>query len=208
MSTAAAGTESCKEFPEKIVICAAICTCQEERKAEPTLQRQLCVDDQLEKNLQLCPDTNIVPEVPYYVNTEANLAVPLLTKKTQTISWRRGINAVRVQDALLNNPFADWSLAQQYARGETTFKKIRNAIEESRRPEFMTKEQKKSLIRDYGEMKAMLRKPDVVLLKDPHGDLSLGNIKDVVEIKFPPDHWQDGQKEAYTVINNGAEPNC
>ncbi len=207
MSDTTASTEPCKEFPEKSVICEAICICKAAHIANQAMKPQNCVDKRLEGNLEMFPDTNIVPEPPYYVDTDANLALPLITEKTQTISWRRGVNAVRVQDALLNSPFADWSLAQQYVRGETTFKKIRNTLEEVRRPEVMTKEQKKMLIRDYDDIDGTFRRPDVVLLKDPHGDLSLGNIKDVVEIKFPPDDWQDnGQEDAYTVINNGKKP--
>jgi len=44
------------------------------------------------------------------------------------------------------------------------------------------------------------RRPDIVVVKDPTKPPTRGNIKDVYEVKFPPDDWGPGQKEAYRHI--------
>ena len=46
----------------------------------------------------------------------------------------------------------------------------------------------------------MIRRPDVVIVKDPNKPPVQENIKQVVEIKFPPDVMSDPQKEAYIQI--------
>lgn len=46
----------------------------------------------------------------------------------------------------------------------------------------------------------MVRRPDVVIVKDPAKPPTQDNIKQVVEIKFPPDKRNPRQAEAYTQI--------
>ncbi len=41
------------------------------------------------------------------------------------------------------------------------------------------------------------RRPDIVVVKDPTRPPTHANIKDVYEVKFPPDDWGPGQKKAY-----------
>ena len=45
-----------------------------------------------------------------------------------------------------------------------------------------------------------IRIPDVVVLKDPRGQITQANINMIYEIKFPPDDWKDGQEKAYEKI--------
>jgi hypothetical protein len=45
------------------------------------------------------------------------------------------------------------------------------------------------------------RRPDVVLAKDPTKPLTRDNIKQVIDIKYPPDDWAPGQREAYAQID-------
>ena len=51
----------------------------------------------------------------------------------------------------------------------------------------------------------MVRRPDVVLTKNPLLPPTQDNLKGVFEIKFPPDAWGKGQKKAYEKI---AGPNA
>jgi hypothetical protein len=46
----------------------------------------------------------------------------------------------------------------------------------------------------------MVRRPDVIIVKDPSRPPTQDNIKQVVEIKFPPDTMDDLQYEAYIRI--------
>ncbi|OBY88810.1 nuclease [Pseudomonas sp. AU11447] len=46
----------------------------------------------------------------------------------------------------------------------------------------------------------MIRRPDVVIVKDPSKPPTQDNIKQVVEMKFPPDPADKGQKDAYAEI--------
>jgi hypothetical protein len=46
----------------------------------------------------------------------------------------------------------------------------------------------------------MVRRPDVVIVKDPAKPPTQDNIKQVVEIKFPPDRMDRSQEDAYTRI--------
>jgi hypothetical protein len=46
----------------------------------------------------------------------------------------------------------------------------------------------------------MVRRPDVIIVKDPNKPPTHDNIKQVVEIKFPPDKMDRAQEEAYTRI--------
>ncbi|MFN3416624.1 MAG: VRR-NUC domain-containing protein [Caldimonas sp.] len=46
----------------------------------------------------------------------------------------------------------------------------------------------------------MVRRPDVVIVKDPAKPPTQDNIKQVVEIKFPPDTWSKEQKADYERI--------
>ncbi|HBO3685980.1 TPA: VRR-NUC domain-containing protein [Pseudomonas aeruginosa] len=48
--------------------------------------------------------------------------------------------------------------------------------------------------------KGMIRRPDVVIVKDPSKPPAQANIKQVVEMKFPPDPWNDEQNEQYAKI--------
>lgn len=49
----------------------------------------------------------------------------------------------------------------------------------------------------------MVRRPDVVIVNDPARGPTQDNIKQVVEIKFPPDKMDDPQREAYAQIAGG-----
>lgn len=46
----------------------------------------------------------------------------------------------------------------------------------------------------------MIRRPDVVIVKDPTKPPTRDNIKQVVEMKFPPDPASNEQKDAYAEI--------
>lgn len=46
----------------------------------------------------------------------------------------------------------------------------------------------------------MVRRPDVIVVNDPTKPPTQDNIKQVVEIKYPPDDWSKPQKDAYAVI--------
>lgn len=48
--------------------------------------------------------------------------------------------------------------------------------------------------------KGMIRRPDVVIVKDPNKPPTQDNIKQVVEMKFPPDQKNREQTEAYAAI--------
>ncbi|UQY34199.1 VRR-NUC domain-containing protein [Pseudomonas fulva] len=48
--------------------------------------------------------------------------------------------------------------------------------------------------------KGMIRRPDVVIVKDPNKPPTQDNIKQVVEMKFPPDPRNDEQLSAYERI--------
>lgn len=58
----------------------------------------------------------------------------------------------------------------------------------------MVKEEVESYTR--GDM----RIPDAVALRDPNGKPTQDNLLGVIEVKFPPDDWGRGQKEAYERI--------
>ena len=49
------------------------------------------------------------------------------------------------------------------------------------------------------------RRPDVICLHDPYGPFAPYNIAVIVEMKFPGDGFQRGQKEAYIQIAGGDE---
>lgn len=49
------------------------------------------------------------------------------------------------------------------------------------------------------------RRPDIVVVKDPSKPPTRDNIKGIYEVKFPPDDWGPGQREAYKRIG-GTEP--
>lgn len=53
--------------------------------------------------------------------------------------------------------------------------------------------------------KRMIRRPDLVIVNDPSKPPTQDNIKQVVEIKFPPDHWSRDQKDDYAVIAGGED---
>jgi hypothetical protein len=51
----------------------------------------------------------------------------------------------------------------------------------------------------------MVRRPDVVIVNDPEEPPTQQNIRYVVEIKFPPDVYSEGQKKAYEKIAGGKD---
>lgn len=53
--------------------------------------------------------------------------------------------------------------------------------------------------------RGMVKRPDVIIVKDPTKPPTQDNIKKVVEIKFPPDKVSEEQKDAYEVIAGDAE---
>lgn len=48
--------------------------------------------------------------------------------------------------------------------------------------------------------KGYIRRPDVVIVRDPNAPPTQDNLKKVVEIKFPPDRMTPAQQEAYEEI--------
>ncbi len=58
---------------------------------------------------------------------------------------------------------------------------------------------------DFVPGEGMVRRPDVVIVKDPSKPPTQDNIKQVVEIKFPPDELSDPQKNAYVKIAGGED---
>lgn len=60
--------------------------------------------------------------------------------------------------------------------------------------------------RPFKRGQGMIRRPDVIIVKDPTQPPIQENIKNVVEIKFPGDTWGRGQKESYiTIAGNGTK---
>jgi hypothetical protein len=53
--------------------------------------------------------------------------------------------------------------------------------------------------------KGFVRRPDVVIVNDPSRPPTQDNIKQVVEIKFPPDELSKSQKDAYVSIAGGED---
>lgn len=51
--------------------------------------------------------------------------------------------------------------------------------------------------------RGLVRRPDVVIVKDPYKPPVQENIKQVIEIKFPPDTMDAPQREAYAQIAGG-----
>jgi hypothetical protein len=51
--------------------------------------------------------------------------------------------------------------------------------------------------------KGLVRRPDIVIVNDPTRPPTQDNIKQVVEVKFPPDDWTKRQKDAYVLIADG-----
>ncbi|KEZ67459.1 MULTISPECIES: VRR-NUC domain-containing protein [Pseudomonas] len=49
--------------------------------------------------------------------------------------------------------------------------------------------------------RGLIRRPDVVIVNDPTRPPTQDNIKQVVEIKFPPDKMNEAQRKAYTLIS-------
>jgi hypothetical protein len=49
----------------------------------------------------------------------------------------------------------------------------------------------------------LIRRPDVVIVKDPLKPPTQDNIKQIIEIKFPPDELSKNQREAYIKIAGG-----
>jgi len=52
----------------------------------------------------------------------------------------------------------------------------------------------------YKPNRGYTRRPDVVIVKDPLKPPAQGNIKQVIELKFPGDGFRQGQREDYIVI--------
>jgi len=57
----------------------------------------------------------------------------------------------------------------------------------------------------YKSGRGYVRRPDVVIVKNPNLPPNQDNIKQVVEIKFPPDIMNDPQREAYETIAGGPQ---
>jgi hypothetical protein len=53
--------------------------------------------------------------------------------------------------------------------------------------------------------KGLIRRPDVVIVKDPLRPPTQDNIKQIVEIKFPPDSLSAAQRAAYAEIAGGQD---
>jgi hypothetical protein len=58
---------------------------------------------------------------------------------------------------------------------------------------------------DFKPGKGMIRRPDVVIVKNPNLPPTQDNLRSVVEIKFPGDALSPGQKEAYVDIAGGED---
>ncbi|WP_447894321.1 hypothetical protein [Vreelandella sp. GE22] len=56
-----------------------------------------------------------------------------------------------------------------------------------------------------GYTRGDMRIPDAVVLRDPNGKPTQDNLLGVIEVKFPPDDWGDGQERAYEGIAGGEE---
>ncbi|TFH85857.1 hypothetical protein EQG41_14690 [Billgrantia azerbaijanica] len=54
--------------------------------------------------------------------------------------------------------------------------------------------------RSEGYTRGELRIPDAVALRDPNGKPTQDNLLGVIEVKFPPDDWGEGQERAYEEI--------
>lgn len=58
---------------------------------------------------------------------------------------------------------------------------------------------------EYKAGRGLIRRPDVVIVNDPSKPPTQDNIKQVVEMKFPPDELSQSQRDAYTKIAGGPQ---
>ena len=178
-------TASCDGYKEKEILCKMICTCEFLYKGNPGagVKRQACVDAQLYVYNKLNPNSNMFPEVPYYVNPVTNTAFPLLSNASQKLSIGGQIYNARLA-------------ATNFANASSLFQA--SPINPLQKQTDLGNY--KDIVSDIKSAGGGLRKPDVTVLNNPQGDFMSDNIKNIYEIKFPPDKWRAGQQEAYNII--------
>lgn len=155
------------------IVCSFVCTCEKvpNRGRNGINLKQSCVDRGLLQLNESC-DTGIRVQVPYYMGDTP--PSPLLVKDNE---------GQETTDAILSFGHA--------------INRIRR-IKRDRAQGILLTESEKN--RAEGYTRGDMRIPDAVVLRDPNGKPTQDNMLGVIEVKFPPDDWGDGQERAYERI--------
>ncbi|WP_445009886.1 VRR-NUC domain-containing protein [Vreelandella stevensii] len=155
------------------IICSFVCTCEEvpNRGRNGINLKQSCVDRGLQQLNETC-DTGIRVQVPYYMGDSP--PSPLLVKDDE---------GQETTEAIPNFGHA--------------INRIRRIKRDRAQGVLLTESEKN---RAEGYARGDMRIPDAVVLRDPNGKPEQNNLLGVIEVKFPPDDWGPGQREAYEQI--------
>lgn len=160
------------------IVCSFVCTCEvvPNRGRSGINLKQSCVDRGLQQLNENC-DTGIRVQVPYYMGDSP--PSPLLVKDDE---GQETADAIPSFDHAIN--------------------RIRKIKRDRARGILLTETAKN---REEGYTRGDMRIPDAVVLRDPNGKPTQDNMLGVIEVKFPPDDWGDGQERAYEEIAGGEE---
>lgn len=160
------------------IVCSFVCTCEEvpNRGRNGINLKQSCVDRGLQQLNESC-DTGIRVQVPYYMGDTP--PSPLLVKDNE---------GQETTDAI-----------PSFGHAINRIRKIKR----DRAQGILLPETEKNRIEGY--TRGDMRIPDAVVLRDPNGKPTQDNMLGVIEVKFPPDDWGRGQKEAYERIGGGKD---
>ena len=155
------------------IVCSFVCTCEEvpNRGRNGINLKQSCVDRGLLQLNESC-DTGIRVQVPYYMGDTP--PSPLLVKDNE---------GQETTDAI-----------PSFGHAINRIRKIKR----DRAQGILLPETEKNRVEGY--TRGDMRIPDAVVLRDPNGKPTQDNMLGVIEVKFPPDDWGRGQKEAYERI--------
>ena len=160
------------------IVCSFVCTCEEvpNRGRNGINLKQSCVDRGLLQLNESC-DTGIRVQVPYYMGDTP--PSPLLVKDNE---------GQETTDAI-----------PSFGHAINRIRKIKR----DRAQGILLPETEKNRVEGY--TRGDMRIPDAVVLRDPNGKPTQDNMLGVIEVKFPPDDWGDGQREAYRRIAGGRD---
>ncbi|MFJ5537871.1 hypothetical protein [Vreelandella titanicae] len=160
------------------IVCSFVCTCEEvpNRGRNGINLKQSCVDRGLQQLNESC-DTGIRVQVPYYMGDTP--PSPLLVKDNE---------GQETTDAI-----------PSFGHAINRIRKIKR----DRAQGILLPETEKNRVEGY--TRGDMRLPDAVVMRDPNGKPTQDNLLGVVEVKFPPDDWGDGQEDAYRRIAGGAD---
>lgn len=117
---------------------------------------------------------------------------------------KRCDTSIRQQVFYNTRPNPPAPLLEKDADGEETIQPLRNfghALNRVKKQNIATAiaaGMSKDKIESY--TRGDMRIPDAVVLKDTNGKPTQDNLMGVIEVKFPPDDWGDGQEKAYEEI--------